>query len=101
LTSDGDASSGSSGGTWRQCAALNALYEQMWWYSNACQPVLHLVEKTPTGTRVRRKWDVAQTPRALRRAIYAERDRLLREVERLQVVPPETERPATSNEAAA
>ncbi len=87
-----------------QCAALNALYDQMGLYYNLFQPVLHLVEKTATGTRVRRKWDDAKTPferlaatsalspaqratlealreqtnpRALRRAIHAGLDTLL------------------------
>ncbi len=90
-----------------QCAALNALYDQLWVYYNFFQPVLHLVEKIndPTNpTRLRRKWDAAQTPferlcataalapagrteleqrrertnpRALRREIYAALDRLL------------------------
>jgi hypothetical protein len=45
-----------------QCAALNALYERMWLYYNLFQPVLHLVEKTAVGTKVRRRWDTAQTP---------------------------------------
>jgi hypothetical protein len=45
-----------------QCAALNALYEQLWLYYNLFQPVLHLVEKTAQGTRVRRRWDTARTP---------------------------------------
>ncbi len=45
-----------------QCAALNALYERMWLYYNLFQPVLHLVEKTASGPRVRRRWDTAQTP---------------------------------------
>jgi hypothetical protein len=48
-----------------QAAALNALYDQMWVYYNLFQPVLHLVEKTidpAAPTRVRRKWDAAQTP---------------------------------------
>ena len=45
-----------------QCAALNALYERMWLYYNLFQPVLHLVEKTFQGPRVRRRWDRAQTP---------------------------------------
>ena len=45
-----------------QCAALNALYERMWRYYNLFQPVLHLVEKTAEGSRVRRRWDTAQTP---------------------------------------
>lgn len=48
--------------TAEQCAALNALYEQMWVYYNLFQPVLHLVEKTHAGTRVRRRWDAATTP---------------------------------------
>lgn len=48
--------------TAEQCAALNALYDQLWAYYNLFQPVLHLVEKTHDGTRVRRTWDVAQTP---------------------------------------
>ena len=87
-----------------QCAALNALYDQMWLYYNGYQPVLHLQEKTWAGLHVRRKWDVAQTPlarllqtavlsatqraewearyrgtnpRALRRAIYAGIEQLL------------------------
>lgn len=50
--------------TAEQCAALNALYDQMWVYYNLFQPVLHLVEKTHDGTRVRRRWDDAQTPLA-------------------------------------
>jgi hypothetical protein len=45
-----------------QCTALNTLYERMWLYYNLFQPVLHLVEKTAQGTRVRRRWDTAQTP---------------------------------------
>ena len=48
--------------TAEQCAALNALYEQMWVYYNLFQPVLHLVEKTPDGVRTRRRWDHAATP---------------------------------------
>ena len=87
-----------------QCAALNALYDQMWVYYNLFQPVLHLIEKTTQGTRVRRKWDDAKppfdrlaaadilpaeqrarlealreatNPRALRRAIHADLDALL------------------------
>jgi hypothetical protein len=47
-----------------QCAALNALYEQMWVYYNLFQPVLHLVAKVCAGARVRRHWDQAQTPYA-------------------------------------
>lgn len=48
-----------------QCAALNALYDQLWTYYNLFQPVLHLVEKRidpAMPTRVHRKWDAAQTP---------------------------------------
>jgi hypothetical protein len=45
-----------------QCAALNALYDQMWVYYNLFQPVLRLCEKTTDGSRVRRKWDTAATP---------------------------------------
>lgn len=57
-----------------QCAALNALYDQMWTYYNLFQPVLHLVEKTvdPTSpSRVRRKWDEAQPPFARLCATHA------------------------------
>jgi hypothetical protein len=48
--------------TAEQCAALNALYDQMWVYYNLFQPVLHLVEKAHNGVRTRRRWDDAQTP---------------------------------------
>lgn len=47
-----------------QCAALNALYDQMWGYYNFYQPVLRLQEKTWTDLRARRKWDRAQPPLA-------------------------------------
>jgi hypothetical protein len=50
--------------TAEQCAALNALYDQMWVYYNLFQPVLHLVEKTHDGVRTRRTWDDAKTPLA-------------------------------------
>src|SRR5215210_1644535 len=87
-----------------QCAALNALYDRRWVYYNLFQPVLHLIEKTASGTRVRRRWDDAKAPferlaatnvltpehratlealrettnpRALRRAIHADLDALL------------------------
>jgi hypothetical protein len=50
--------------TAEQCAALNALYDQMWVYYNLFQPVLHLVEKTADGNRIRRRWDDAHTPLA-------------------------------------
>lgn len=45
-----------------QCTALNALYAVMGDYYNLFQPVLHLVAKERDETRVRRRWDVAQTP---------------------------------------
>lgn len=48
--------------TAEQCAALNALYDQLWVYYNLFQPVLHLVEKTHDGVRTRRRWDHAATP---------------------------------------
>lgn len=57
--------------TAEQCAALNALYERMWTYYNLFQPVLHLVEKTHDGTRLRRRWDDAATPFARLRATDA------------------------------
>jgi len=50
--------------TAEQCVALNALYDRLWVYYNLFQPVLHLIEKIPTGTRVRRRWDDAATPYA-------------------------------------
>jgi hypothetical protein len=98
-----------------QCAALNALYDQMWVYYNLFQPVLHLIEKTAHGTRVHRRWDAAMppferltatdalpleqratlealreatNPRALRRAIHADLDALL--------LPRPVGRPATT-----
>ena len=68
--------------TAEQCAALNALYDQLWIFYNLFQPVLHLVEKTHDGTRVRRRWDDAQTPLARLLATdaldQATRDRLER-----------------------
>jgi len=45
-----------------QCAALNALYDQLWVYYNLFQPVLHLVGKEIVDRKLRRKWDQAQTP---------------------------------------
>ena len=45
-----------------QCAALNALYDQLWVYYNLFQPVLHLVGKVVVDGKLRRKWDQAQTP---------------------------------------
>jgi hypothetical protein len=102
-----------------QAAALDALYDRMWAYYNLFQPVLHLVEKTYDGTRVRRRWDSAATPvarllatesldadargrletlhattnpRALRRAIQADLHRLL--YPRPSAVTPTTTAPA-------
>jgi len=48
--------------TREQCAALNALYDQLWVYYNLFQPVLHLVSKEMVGAKLRRRWDLAQTP---------------------------------------
>ena len=45
-----------------QCAALNALYDQMWTYYNLFQPVLHLVGKAVVDGRLKRRWDRACTP---------------------------------------
>lgn len=45
-----------------QCAAVNALYDQLWGYYNLFQPVLHLVAKTVVDQRVKRRWDTATTP---------------------------------------
>ncbi len=45
-----------------QCAALNALYDQLWVYYNLFQPVLHMVGKEVRDGRLHRKWDRAQTP---------------------------------------
>jgi hypothetical protein len=45
-----------------QCAALNALYDQMWLYYNLFQPVLHLTNKEVIDGRLKRQWDRAQTP---------------------------------------
>jgi hypothetical protein len=48
--------------TAKQCAALNDLYEQLWVYYNLFQPVLHLVGKEVVDGKLRRRWDLAQTP---------------------------------------
>src|SRR5947199_3568998 len=45
-----------------QIEVMNLLYEQMWLYYNLFQPVMHLMEKTAVGDKVRRKWDQARTP---------------------------------------
>jgi hypothetical protein len=44
------------------CAALNALYEPLRCYLNFFQPVMVLVEKVRDGSRVTKRYDVAQTP---------------------------------------
>jgi len=48
--------------TLRQCAAVNALYDQLWVYYNLFQPVLHQVSKEVVNGKLRRRWDRAQTP---------------------------------------
>ena len=45
-----------------QCAALNALYDQLWLYYNLFQPVMHMVEKEVTEGKLRRKHDQAMPP---------------------------------------
>lgn len=44
------------------CAALNALYEPLRQYLNFFQPVMVLVEKVRSGSKVTKRYDVAQTP---------------------------------------
>ena len=46
----------------QQCAAVNALYDQLWTYYNLFQPVLHLVGKEVVNGKLVRRWDQAQTP---------------------------------------
>jgi hypothetical protein len=48
--------------TTEQQRLLNALYDQLRLYLNYFQPVMKLVEKTREGSRVKKKYDVAQTP---------------------------------------
>src|SRR4030042_353135 len=45
-----------------QCAALNALYDQLWLYYNLFQPVMHMTGKEITDGKLYRKHDKAQTP---------------------------------------
>ena len=45
-----------------QCAALNALYDQLWIYYNLFQPVMHWVGKEVINGKLRRKHDQARTP---------------------------------------
>jgi hypothetical protein len=48
--------------TGTQCAALNALYDQLWLYYNLFQPVMHMVGKDMVDGKLHRKHDKAQTP---------------------------------------
>jgi hypothetical protein len=48
--------------TAEQLRLLNALYERLRLYTNYFQPVLKLREKTREGSKVRKKYDKAQTP---------------------------------------
>jgi hypothetical protein len=45
-----------------QCAALNALYDQLWLYYNLFQPVMHMIGKEVTDGKLHRKHDKAKTP---------------------------------------
>jgi len=45
-----------------QCAALNALYDQLWLYYNQFQPVMHLIDKKVPAGSLQRKHDKAKTP---------------------------------------
>jgi hypothetical protein len=45
-----------------QCAALNALYDQLWLYYNLFQPVMHMTGKEVTDGKLHRKHDKANTP---------------------------------------
>ncbi|MDO8688278.1 MAG: hypothetical protein Q7K41_06800 [Dehalococcoidales bacterium] len=59
--------------TGTQCAALNALYDQLWLYYNLFQPVMHMVGKDVVDGKLHRKHDKAQTPyqRLLSRGILS------------------------------
>ena len=48
--------------TGAQCAALNALYDQLWLYYNLFQPVMHMIGKEVIDGKLHRKHDKAQTP---------------------------------------
>jgi hypothetical protein len=98
------------------CAAMNALYDRMWLYYNAFQPVLRLREKEARAAHVIRRWGAARpplarllatagltaerraelealreatNPRALRRAIYADLERLVRQARTPRAVDPQ------------
>jgi hypothetical protein len=45
-----------------ECAALNALYDQLWVYYNLFQPVMHMVGKEVVAGKLHRKHDRAKTP---------------------------------------
>jgi len=45
-----------------QCAALNALYDQLWLYYNLFQPVMHMLGKEVIDGKLRRTYDKAKTP---------------------------------------
>jgi hypothetical protein len=45
-----------------QCAALNALYDQLWLYYNLFQPVMHMTGKEVINGKLHRKYDKAKTP---------------------------------------
>jgi hypothetical protein len=45
-----------------QCAALNALYDQLWLYYNLFQPVMHMIGKEVINGKLHRKYDKAKTP---------------------------------------
>jgi hypothetical protein len=48
--------------TGAQCAALNALYDQLWLYYNLFQPVMHMVDKSVVDGKLHRQHDQAKTP---------------------------------------
>jgi len=48
--------------TGAQCAALNALYAQLWLYYNLFQPVMRLAGKEVIHGKLQRRHDRAQTP---------------------------------------
>jgi len=44
------------------CAALNALYDQLWLYYNLFQSVMHMIDKKVTDGKLHRNHDKAKTP---------------------------------------
>jgi len=110
------------------CAAMNVLYDRLWLYYNGFQPVLRLREKVFREAGVTRRWDTARTPlarllatdvvptvrraevealrettnpRALRRTIYADLERLVRQARTPRVVEPERAAALTTTVTAA